>query len=213
MGFPVRLLPVALFFIPGTLGRGVASRWFALVDYRGGSGSPRVLEHGFGLSRVSCSCCLARIEVGEKTKLLSGLLDYRRSLFWDDCLSLYFRVTVPLHEVLKAASLSAWFAAFGRALAWPFSGPPLAAFAIYSPAIALLISYCWKRRAALDQEDSRLAEALLGVAFWVVLQAAAIAYGRGGDGSQSPGSRHLDLLAPGALVNLFAVVDSLRAYR
>ena len=128
-------------------------------------------------------------------------------------LSLYFRVTVPLHEVLKAASLSAWFAAFGRAPGLAVFGPPLAAFAIYSPAIALLISYCWKRRAALDQEDSRLAEALLGVAFWVVLQAAAIAYGRGGDGSQSPGSRHMDLLAPGALVNLFAVVTLLRAYR
>jgi hypothetical protein len=128
-------------------------------------------------------------------------------------LSLYFRVTVSQHEVLKAASLSAWFAAFGRALAWPFSGPPVAALAIYSPAIALLISYCWKRRAALDQEASRTAEALLGVAFWVVLQAAAIAYGRGGDGSQCPGSRHMDLLAPGALVNLFAVVAFLRANR
>jgi len=128
-------------------------------------------------------------------------------------LSLYFRVTIPEHEVLKAASLSAWFAAFGRTLAWPFSGPPSAALAIYSPSIALLIFYCWKRRTALDQQDSRTAEALLGVAFWVVLQAAAIAYGRGGDGSQGPGSRHMDLLAPGALVNLFAIVTLLRAKR
>lgn len=128
-------------------------------------------------------------------------------------LSLYFRVTVPQHEVLKAASVSAWFAAFGRALAWPFSGPPFAALAMYSPAIALLIFYCWKRRTALDQEHSRSAEALLGVAFWVVLQAGAIAYGRGGDGLHSPGSRHMDLLAPGALVNLFAVVTLLRAHR
>lgn len=128
-------------------------------------------------------------------------------------LSLYFRVTVPEHEVLKAASLSAWFAAFGRALAWPFSGPPGAALAIYFPSIALLISYCWKPRTTLDQEGSRPAEALLGVAFWVVLQAAAIAYGRGGDGSQGPGSRHMDFFAPGALVNLFAIVTLLRAKR
>lgn len=123
--------------------------------------------------------------------------------------SLYFRVTVPQHEVLKAASLSAWLAALGRALAWPFSGPPVVAVAVYFPVFALLISYCLKRRAVLDIERSRPAEALLGVAFWVVLQAAAIAYGRGGDGSQCPGSRHLDLLAPGVLVNLFAVVTLL----
>jgi hypothetical protein len=128
-------------------------------------------------------------------------------------LSLYFQVKVPQHEVLKAVSFSAWFAALGRALAWPFSGPPVAAVAVYFPVLALLISYCLKRRAVLDLERSRPVEALVCVAFWVVLQAAAIAYGRGGDGSQCPGSRHMDLLAPGVLVNLFAVVTLLSVNR
>ena len=127
--------------------------------------------------------------------------------------SLYFRVTIPEHEVLKAVSLSAWLAAFGRALAWPFSGPPIVAVAVYFPVITLLVSYCFQRRTVADIEGRRSAEALLGLAFWVILQAAAIAYARGGDGSQCPGSRHMDLLAPGVLVNLFAIVALLSLNR
>src|SRR6267143_3088557 len=90
MGLPIRVLPVALFFIPRALGDGVASGRFALVDCRSGGDSPGVLEPGFRLSCSSCPCCLESLEAGKKAKLLSGFLDYRRRLAWDDCLEFVF---------------------------------------------------------------------------------------------------------------------------
>jgi hypothetical protein len=213
VGFPVRILHIALSLILGDLGRGIASRRLALVACRFRRGSPRVLEHGFGLSCSGRSCWFGALKVAKKQHSFQDFLITAALSLGMVALSLYFQVRVPQHEVLKAVSFSAWFAALGRALAWPFSGPPVAAVAVYFPVLTLLISYCLKRRAVLNLERSQPVEALVGVAFWVVLQAAAIAYGRGGDGSQCPGSRHMDLLAPGVLVNLFAVVTLLSVNR
>jgi hypothetical protein len=113
----------------------------------------------------------------------------------------------PLHAALKADSPLAWLNVFGRSLAWPFCDNAAAALLMYAPLGWLGMLYC-KRRQTHGPEDGpeqRQMELLLAVGLWVVLQAAAIAYGRGGVGTEEIASRYMDILALGALANTGAV--------
>jgi len=114
----------------------------------------------------------------------------------------------PLHAPLKAVSPLVWANVFGRALAWPFCDHAVAALLMFAPLGWLGLRYLKQRRIdGLEDERRRhQIELLLAVGIWVILQAAAIAYGRGGDGTEEIASRYMDILALGALANAGAVV-------
>ncbi|MGB8355167.1 MAG: hypothetical protein WCD79_14815, partial [Chthoniobacteraceae bacterium] len=101
---------------------------------------------------------------------------------------------VPAHAFLKAESLSAWVIALGRVLAWPFPGNPVYAVWIQLPFIGLLALYFSGLEALQKKHFFRQIEVLIVVGFWTILQAAAMAYARGG-GNMPPASRYQDLLA------------------
>ena len=120
--------------------------------------------------------------------------------------SIYFRATVPYHEILKASSPLAWLTMFGRCLAWPFCDTAIVCLALYLPLALLATSYFSSRSTGKDPRPLRQMEILLGVGGWVILQAAAIAYVRGGDGRGLLASRYMEILALGTITNLLAAV-------
>jgi hypothetical protein len=113
----------------------------------------------------------------------------------------------PWHKPLQASSVSAWLAVFGRCLAWPFPQWAVAGWIMYLPIVVLLAWFSLARGPTSENQKLwRQMKLLLGLGLWVILQAAAIAYGRGGDGSMEIASRYMDVLALGALVNLAALI-------
>jgi hypothetical protein len=118
----------------------------------------------------------------------------------------YFRVTVPHHAAIKATSLQIWANAFGRCLAWPFCDVPALALVMYAPSVLLVVRFLTKGKAAIGAESLGPQEVVIGASVWVVLQAAAIAYSRGGGSILLPVSRYMDLLAFGGLANLLAIL-------
>ncbi len=116
-------------------------------------------------------------------------------------MGLALRTEVSGHAYLHATGAAAWARALGHNLAWPFSdGSPWVALVLYLPLAGLGV--VWLRR---RPSRAGLAGGLLPVGAWVLLQAAAMSYARGGDGQGAPPSRYLDLLAAGVAVNLLAV--------
>ena len=114
----------------------------------------------------------------------------------------------PPHAALKAISPQAWASVFGRALGWPFSGSAAAALLMYWPLCWLAVLYLRSRKTPENDDDERRQrqmELLLALGFWVILQAAAIAYSRGANGTVTIASRYMDILALGTLVNIGAV--------
>ncbi len=109
-------------------------------------------------------------------------------------------VHVSGHEIYKAQTTRAFIMAFGRDLAWPCMGNPWNALLMALPLALLALRYMLSKRGDLRAEELTLA---LGA--WVVLQAAATAYARGGWGT-SIASRYMDLLSIGMVVNVFSIV-------
>lgn len=108
------------------------------------------------------------------------------------------------HEPLKAQSLKAFLSSFSRNLAWPWVDAPAAALVMWSP-LAALGGFVASRRGRTCMMD----RFLFGLAAWVILQAAAIAYGRGGTGAV-PAPRYLDFLSLGFVVNVLALISLAR---
>lgn len=121
-------------------------------------------------------------------------------------IALYFRTTVPGHAGIRADSFTVWAIFFGSCLAWPFCGTPAACLIMYLPAGLLVVRYLRNRPADLDETWRRQTEAVIGVSAWVLLQAGAMAYLRGGNTLPHPVSRYMDILALGALSNFFATL-------
>jgi hypothetical protein len=117
--------------------------------------------------------------------------------------SWYFEVTVPAHAVLKAHSFAAWLTFLGRCLAWPLSNNPAFAIVVYAPLVLLALSHFGVFRAR--QEAMRLGQLVIAVGLWVLFQAAALAYARGGTGDVIIPSRYLDILGLGVVVNVVAL--------
>ena len=116
------------------------------------------------------------------------------------------RVHVPDHDPLRADSIAQFVEAFARCLSWPLSQQPLACVVVYAPVALLAATYFWRTKRTSSAGDAYRVELILGLAVWVALQAAAIAYARGGvmmAGGVS--SRYMDVLGVGVLGNLFAV--------
>jgi hypothetical protein len=123
-------------------------------------------------------------------------------------LGFFLHHEVPHHAMLKAASPLAWASVFGRALGWPFCSSAAAALLIYWPLCSLLVLYLRPGKTAADDSHElrqHQMELFLALGFWVILQAAAIAYSRGADGTVPIAARYTDILALGALVNVGAV--------
>jgi hypothetical protein len=128
--------------------------------------------------------------------------------------SLYFRISVAAHEVLKATSPVAFVRFLGECLSWPFCNTPFPSVAIYLPLVSLVflnLSGLQSRRSPV------VAIELLGcISGWTILQAAAMAYTRAGDGSLGVPGRYTDVLALGTLCNvcaLLVLVEEVRAER
>lgn len=106
------------------------------------------------------------------------------------------------HASLKAASLHEFVLATARSLQWPVPGAPWFAFLVWAPWIALTIRLLRVRTKNLWQNEGW---GLAGLGGWVILQAAAIAYGRGAGGA-APAVRYVDNLILGSLVQLLALM-------
>ncbi|MEN9799830.1 MAG: hypothetical protein RL653_3527 [Pseudomonadota bacterium] len=132
-----------------------------------------------------------------------GSLRIRTALAWVGVLGAAAWMTwafvpvVPGHAPLKASSAAEWALAFRRAAAWPAEGPWGLGALMWAP-VLLLGARCWRSRRAGDG-----ALRVLGLAAWVLGQAAAMAYARG-HGFQEVSSRYTDLLAVGVVANLGA---------
>ncbi|MSU47619.1 MAG: hypothetical protein EXS37_00725 [Opitutus sp.] len=118
-------------------------------------------------------------------------------------LALALRAEVPEHAALRATTAADFFNALGRALAWPHSGDPLAAFGLNLPIVFVVAARLARRRRAAPGEDFVL---LLGG--WAVLGAVAAAWARGGGGEFAAGvpSRYVDLFVLLPLANAWCVV-------
>lgn len=124
--------------------------------------------------------------------------------------AIYFRTVVPENEQMKAQSLGTWLHVFARSLAWPFCDIPALSVAMYLPAGLVA---AWYLRAPEDSTPTRSwrqAEVILVVSAWVIMQAAAIGYTRGGSTVALPVSRYMEILAFGAVANLLASIFLLR---
>lgn len=110
------------------------------------------------------------------------------------------RTEVPGHAHLKAESLSAWWLASARFLAWPsVDHPAFGALALVPPLLLAVVHF---RRSPNAEGGARRDALLLAASLWTLLQTAAMAYGRGGHGAL-PAGRYTDALGLVHLVNFF----------
>lgn len=122
-------------------------------------------------------------------------------------LGLGLKADVPGHAVLKAGSFAVWVDAWLHELAWPIVHPAGALLGIVAP-LAALWAY-WKRKL-----DGPVALTVLAMAIWAGLQAAALAYARGGD-NRGYSWRYFDTLGACALIyflTLACVVHALPGF-
>jgi hypothetical protein len=102
-------------------------------------------------------------------------------------LGLAIRVEVPYHEVFKPHSLKQFVVFLGQCLAWPWIVvPPFTIFNLF-PLMLLAWVYWRDKRARTPAE-----ELVLAIGLWVVVQALAMAYARGG--RNYPQWRYMDSL-------------------
>jgi len=121
-------------------------------------------------------------------------------------IAFYFRTTVPGHAAIRADSFRVWANFFGSCLAWPFCTTSMACLIMYLPAGLLFVRYVSNRSTDVGDTWRRQAETALTISAWVILQAAAMAYLRGGGTLPPPVSRYMDILAFGGLANFFATL-------
>ena len=104
----------------------------------------------------------------------------------------------------KAHSLPIFILALAKNLAWPLPFLPWWAVFQWLPFLFLLY-YALSRKSARQEEVGVGAITfILATGFWVLLHAAALAYGRGAN-APSPASRYTDILAVGILVNITCI--------
>ena len=108
------------------------------------------------------------------------------------------------HEALKATTLRTFLSAFCRNLAWPWIDHPVAGILMWLPIAALVavVVVRWRRTTVIERF-------VVGLAAWVAVQAAAIAYGRGG-GALVPATRYQDFLSLGFVANTVVLVLAVR---
>ena len=123
--------------------------------------------------------------------------------------SFYFRTAVPHHQAMKVSSPTSWAAVLASYLAWPFCDVPSLCLVMYLPVVLLVADYVANRNSQYGR-PTRQAEALIALAGWSILQAATIAYARGGGPRSLPASRYMDIFALGTLANLLSCIYLVR---
>jgi hypothetical protein len=113
---------------------------------------------------------------------------------------LWLRVTPPDHERLAAKSAGDFVAFLIACLSWPGSPMALLAVFVWLPFAGFLVSYV--RRRTRDEAGERF---VLGLGFWVLIQAAALAVARANSPEQLE-SRYTNILAFGVLANAICLV-------
>jgi hypothetical protein len=103
------------------------------------------------------------------------------------------------HAALRAQSVQDFAGTLSRSLAWPWIDYRAVSLLMWLPVIVVAF------RAVVHRSADAADPFLLGVASWVALQAAAIAYGRGAQGL-APASRYQDVLSVGLVVNTYFIV-------
>jgi hypothetical protein len=111
------------------------------------------------------------------------------------------------HAPLRAASIADFAGALAHNLSWPWTAQPWSSLLLWLPMIAMLAGALWRRG-----RTSELERFAVGLAIWVVLNAAVLAYGRGA-GAASPATRYMDYLSIGFVANAMALVAALRRVR
>jgi hypothetical protein len=106
---------------------------------------------------------------------------------------------IAAHAPLRAHSAQEFFAALTTNLAWPWLQAPAAGIGVWLPILVLLIALARRRL-----RTTLLDRLLIGLAAWVVLNAVAVAFGRGSGGAPSA-SRYMDLLSIGIVANAMAL--------
>jgi hypothetical protein len=106
---------------------------------------------------------------------------------------------IAAHAPLRAHSADEFFAALTTNLAWPWLETPVAGIAVWLPIVVLLVALVRRRL-----RTTPLDRLLVGLAAWVVLNGAAVAFGRGSGGAPSA-SRYMDLLSIGVVANAMAL--------
>jgi hypothetical protein len=140
-------------------------------------------------------------------KLLSDRSDWRSSLLTLTAAGAVVALglltaspPLPHHEPLAAKTLADLVGTLGRNLAWPWIQSPWLSVAMWLPIAGLSILVAARRG-----QTTPLQRMVLGLGFWVILQAAAIAYGRGA-GAPAPAPRYQDFLSLGFVANSVALL-------
>jgi hypothetical protein len=107
------------------------------------------------------------------------------------------------HAALKARTLAEFGLALAQDLSWPWLDRPRLSIVMWLPLGALLAAAALRRA-----RTTALERTAVGLGLWVVLNAGAIAYGRGA-GAGLPATRYLDFLSLGFVVNVVAILTFL----
>jgi len=112
----------------------------------------------------------------------------------------FTRVTVTVHDPLKAHGVEDYALSIANSLQWPITASHWALIPMWLP-------FCWlsyRLAAHRRQGSGRTFEWILGaLGSWVLLQIIATAYARGAGGGP-PASRYIDTLCFGAAINAMA---------
>ena len=111
----------------------------------------------------------------------------------------------PTTHLVMVHSVPEFLAALGRFAAWPYAGNAWLVFATNAPLLLLGVVCLWRGFSARWSGGERLAELLLTIGWWVVMQTAAVAFARGGNHA-FPSSRYTDVLCVGTLANFLAML-------
>jgi len=108
--------------------------------------------------------------------------------------------TLEYHRYLRAHSISEFFSAFSRLLAWPNLIVSWWSIFNWLPFATLLVAYIWN-----CIKDDRATRFTIGLGLLILLQAGATAFSRGA-GAPQLSSRYTDILSFGTLANICCLI-------
>ena len=117
--------------------------------------------------------------------------------------ALMLRSAAPAHAELQPVSAGEFWLAVGRALAWPHTGQPLAAWVMNIPLAMAIVA-----RLARNQRFIAVDDFVMAIGIWTAGVAVAAAWTRGGSGEWASGvpSRYADFLVLLPLANAWCAV-------